>query len=299
MYFGINIEIRVKKLKQVQQLIETLECHSPAISVPWNYDLVSKMFLEKKDLDTVRALFRYFFKRGQEFYEFVWYEFFKRKMESFEFTNLQIYFEELNKVAIIQGIQIFELKEYLNLYSKYKSSAILDFIADPYYLSLILLKNIKIDEKVFKSIVQRIDRTIFIKELDDNKKYVEDLRQYEGWSDWQLYFQVWKQNWITKYDKASKERAVDVLLGLGYAQFDNQVQSTIPSLVLQQIVNESADLSGMPTWQVYQIVKHINEGITDKTIRLGLPDNQFKDTKEEDIKITRLGLPDNEFYDAE
>jgi hypothetical protein len=99
------------------------------------------------------------------------------------------------------------------------------------------------------------------------------------------------------YDKAAKKRAVDVSLGLGYAQMDNQVQSTIPTLVLQQIVDESADLSGMPAWQVYQIVKHINEGTTDKTIRLGV-ENKFADAKEEAIKIGRLGLPSN-FQDAE
>jgi hypothetical protein len=81
------------------------------------------------------------------------------------------------------------------------------------------------------------------------------------------------------YDKAAKERAVEVSFGLGYAQLDNQVHSTIPSLVLQEIVNQSADLSGMPAWQVYQIVKHINEGTTDKTVRLGVPSN-FQDAED-------------------
>jgi hypothetical protein len=35
----------------------------------------------------------------------------------------------------------------------------------------------------------------------------------------------------------------------------------------------------MPAWQVYQIVKHINEGTTDKTTRLGVPSN-FEDAEE-------------------
>lgn len=102
---------------------------------------------------------------------------------------------------------------------------------------------------------------------------------------------------LSKYDAAVKRRITEVSLGLGYAQFDNQIQSTIPSLVLQEIANQSAYLSGMPAWKVYQIVKHVNEGITNDTFRLGLPDNAFADVKEEAIKIGRLGLPDN-FEDA-
>lgn len=49
----MSIQIQFKNLKQVQEVIETLEQHDPPISVPWNYDIVSKMFLEKKDLDTI------------------------------------------------------------------------------------------------------------------------------------------------------------------------------------------------------------------------------------------------------
>ena len=133
---------------------------------------------------------------------------------------------------------------------------------------------------MFKVIVQHLDRNDFyakVKSMDADEEYEE------------LY--------MKGYDTTAKKRAVDVSLGLGYAQMDNQVQSTIPTLVLQQIVNESADLSGMPAWQVYQIVKHINEGTTNKTIRLGV-ENKFQDVKEEAIKIGRLGLPDD-FQDAE
>ena len=294
----MSIQIPFKNLKQVQEVIEVLEQHNPPISVPWNYDIVSKLFLEKKDLDTVRWIFSYFFRNSQDFYEYVFIYFFNRSKGSFKSANLQIYFEELNKVAKIHDTQIYEPEEiesYIDLYSKYKTEAILDFLAE--HLFLILINNIKIDENVFKLIVQRIDRSVFIKELDSNKQLVEDGRHDDGYNDWQEYFEIWKQKWITKYDKAAKERAVDVSLGLGYAQFDNQAQSTIPSLVLQQIVNESVDVSGIPAQDVYKLVKHINEGTTNKTIRLGQPSN-FTDAKEEAIKITRLGLSDSQFKDA-
>jgi hypothetical protein len=105
---------------------------------------------------------------------------------------------------------------------------------------------------------------------------------------------------LSKYDEAVKRRVTEVSLGLGYAQFNNQEQSIIPSLILQQIVNESVDVSGIPAQDVYQIVKHINEGMTNNTIRLG-PEYNFADVKEEAIKIGRLGLDDNyeDAYDQE
>ena len=166
---------------------------------------------------------------------------------------------------------------FFNYYQKNPSPEITNlFIRNVTFFSPYVLK--KYD--MFKVIVQHLDRNDFyakVKSMDADEKYEE------------LY--------MKGYDKAAKKRAVDVSLGLGYAQMDNQVQSTIPTLVLQQIVDESADLSGMPAWQVYQIVKHINEGTTDKTIRLGV-ENKFADVKEEAIKIGRLGLPDD-FQDAE
>ena len=116
------------------------------------------------------------------------------------------------------------------------------------------------DFNIFKGIVQRISRADF----------------YAKVQEIELDLEKWEDEYMAEYDKAAKQRAVEVSLGLGYAQFDNQEQSTIPSLVLQEIVNQSADLSGMPGWQVYQIVKHINEGTTDKTVRLGQPSN-FED----------------------
>ena len=82
----MSIQIPFKNLKQVQQVIEALEQHNPPISVPWNYDIVSKLFLEKKDLDTVRWIFSYFF-RKMDFYEYVWNNFFNRNRGSFKSAN--------------------------------------------------------------------------------------------------------------------------------------------------------------------------------------------------------------------
>jgi hypothetical protein len=90
-----------------------------------------------------------------------------------------------------------------------------------------------------------------------------------------------KAKYLKRYDNAVKKRLTDISLGLGYAQMDNQVQSTIPSLLLQQIVNESVDTSGIPAQDVYKIVKHVNEGITNNTIRLGQPSN-FEDAYPQD-----------------
>jgi hypothetical protein len=166
------------------------------------------------------------------------------------------------------------LSDILYEYEKYKLPEMIDLIIlnlqgfdnddfDP-DVSQGLQKQIRILENydIFKGIVQRINR-------DDFYEKVNNLN----------VLQTHKDEWMKAYDKAAKERAVEVSFGLGYAQLDNQVHSTIPSLVLQEIVNQSADLSGMPAWQVYQIVKHINEGTTDKTVRLGVPSN-FQDAED-------------------
>jgi hypothetical protein len=166
------------------------------------------------------------------------------------------------------------LSDILYEYKKYKLPEMIDLIIlnlqgfdnddfDP-DVSQGLQKQISKLEKygIFKGIVQRINR-------DDFYEKVNILN----------VLQTHKDEWMKAYDKAAKERAVDVSIGLGYAQFDNQEHLIIPSLVLQEIVNQSVDLSGMPAWQVYQIVKHINEGTTDKTVRLGVPSN-FEDARD-------------------
>lgn len=153
------------------------------------------------------------------------------------------------------------------LFTYYRNNPLPEII-DLIILNLWVFNRDEIPNFIFKQIVQRMDRRDFyakVKEMNDGTQ-----------DEWQESEQ---NEWMKAYDKAAKQRAVEVSLGLGYAQFDNQVQSTIPSLVLQQIVNESVDLSGMPAQDVYKLVKHINEGTTNKTIRLGQPSN-FEDAKE-------------------
>ena len=155
----------------------------------------------------------------------------------------------------------------LILYKKTQNKRLLQFIIDnlDIFEPDLLLSNTFIG-----TLVKNVDRETFYKTFDD---FSDDL----------------KAKYLRQYDNAVKKRVTDISLGLGYAQFDNQAQSNIPSLLLQQIVNESLDTSGLPAQDVYKIVKHVNEGTTNKTVRLGQPSNfadayaQDDDSHDEDV----------------
>lgn len=145
---------------------------------------------------------------------------------------------------------------FLGLYAKTQNKNVLKYIID--HLDEFTLEDLT--SKMFiNTLVQNVDRDTFYEAFD------EEL----------------EAKYLKLYDDAVKKRVTDISLGLGYAQFDNQVQSTIPSLLLQQIVNESVDTSEIPAQDVYKIVKHVNEGITNNTIRLGQPSN-FEDAYPQD-----------------
>lgn len=168
-------------------------------------------------------------------------------------------------------------------YRKYPNPKIIDFIVEFIILfdhinwNSQVCSKIDVPDYIFKDIVKQINRDDFYQEIQDQLigMYSDQLNDPEIIERMRDI----KDNFMKAYDKAAKQRAVDVSLGLGYAQFDNQEHSIIPSLVLQQIVNQSVDLSGIPAQDVYKLVKHINEGTTNKTIRLGQPSN-FADAKE-------------------
>lgn len=155
----------------------------------------------------------------------------------------------------------------LMLYKKTQNKRLLQFIIDN-------LDHFEPDELLsntfIKTLVKNVDRDTFYETFDD---FPDDL----------------KAKYLKEYDDAVKKRITDISLGLGYAQMDNQAQSNIPSLLLQQIVNESLDTSGIPAQDVYKMVKHINEGTTNKTVRLAQPSNfadayvQDDDSHDEDV----------------
>ena len=157
----------------------------------------------------------------------------------------------------------------IRIYMKTRNKDLLEFI----------IKNLggfdknQFSEEFMDIVVKNIDRDSYL-----------DMMTVPITPNLSLKEKVWrdKHNALVtkKYDDAVKRRVADVSLGLGYAQLDNQVQSIIPSLVLQEIANQSVDFSGMPAQEVYNIIKHINEGTTNKTVRLGQPSN-FADAKDE------------------
>ena len=207
-----------------------------------------------------------------------------KKPSSIQIKNMELLISYIirHKDTIYPEYIVCKPDNLYEYYRKYPNPKIIDFIVefiswfDPTIWNPQVCSKIDVPDYIFKGIVKQINRDDFYEKIHNqliemNSDQLNDPEIIERMRDI-------KDNFMKAYDKAAKQRAVEVSLGLGYAQFDNQEQSTIPSLVLQEIVNQSADLSGMPGWQVYQIVKHINEGTTDKTVRLGQPSN-FEDAK--------------------
>ena len=205
-----------------------------------------------------------------------------KKPSSIQIKNMELLISYIirHKDTIYPEYIVCKPDNLYEYYRKYPNPKIIDFIVefiswfDPTIWNPQVCSKIDVPDYIFKGIVKQINRDDFYEKIHNqliemNSDQLNDPEIIERMRDI-------KDNFMKAYDKAAKQRAVEVSLGLGYAQFDNQEQSTIPSLVLQEIVNQSADLSGMPGWQVYQIVKHINEGTTDKTVRLGQPSN-FED----------------------
>ena len=205
-----------------------------------------------------------------------------KKPSSIQIKNMELLISYIirHKDTIYPEYIVCKPDNLYEYYRKYPNPKIIDFIVefiswfDPTIWNPQVCSKIDVPDYIFKGIVKQINRDDFYEKIHNqliemNSDQLNDPEIIERMRDI-------KDNFMKAYDKAAKQRAVEVSLGLGYAQFDNQEQSTIPSLVLQEIVNQSADLSGMPGWQIYQIVKHINEGTTNKTIRLGQPSN-FED----------------------
>jgi hypothetical protein len=278
MRYIINItNLNLISIQKISDLIESLR----ALELGLNYDKILKdtAFIDKL-FNTKTELFEYVITDiwGYDYDSLVYLlSIYMNNTEtptSKQIKNMESLISDIisNKDGINPESIACKPDNLYEYYRKYPNPKIIDFIVEFIYYFTPLTWNpdrcsqTGIPDYIFKEIVKRFNRNDFYEHINNHN--------YDGLDD-----QLIKDSFMKAYDKAAKERAVEVSIGLGYAQMDNQVQSTIPSLVLQQIVNESADLSGMPAWQVYQIVKHINEGTTDRTTRLGVPSN-FEDAKE-------------------
>jgi hypothetical protein len=101
-------------------------------------------------------------------------------------------------------------------------------------------------------------------------------------SDLSLKEKVWrkKHNALVtkKYDDAVKRRVADVSAGLGY--------QGMPNLVLDAIIGETVDTSGMTAYKVDKIIGKFNLWKTDTTMRIGenedVYQSQFKDAYPQD-----------------
>lgn len=82
-----------------------------------------------------------------------------------------------------------------------------------------------------------------------------------------------------KYDDAVKRRVTDISAGFGYQE--------IPTAVLDAIVGQTVDTSGMTAYKVNKIIDKFNIWKTDTTMRIGENEDnfqpEFQDAKDDDV----------------
>lgn len=87
-----------------------------------------------------------------------------------------------------------------------------------------------------------------------------------------------------KYDDAVKRRVTDISAGFGYQE--------IPTAVLDAIVGQSVDTSGMTAYKVNKIIDKFNIWKTDTTMRIGENEDnfqpEFQDAEDEDDDVIEI-----------
>jgi hypothetical protein len=150
----------------------------------------------------------------------------------------------------------------IQIYMKTRNEDLLDFI----------IKNLsKFDKKQFTKqfmdiVVKNIDRDSYLDIMASPITPNLSLGE-KGW-------RIQHNALVTKkYDDAVKRRVADVSAGLGY--------QGMPNLVLDAIIGETVDTSGMTAYKVDKIIGKFNLWKTDTTMRIGENEDayqsQFKD----------------------
>jgi hypothetical protein len=122
------------------------------------------------------------------------------------------------------------------------------------------------DDRLLKIILQDL------KFYDDEDLFCDDMMDVLINHVERSEFQIHSHD---SYDAAVKRRIVEISAGLGY--------QGLPNLVIEAIINESVDTTGMTSYKVDKIINKFNIWRTDTTMRLGAEQvywSHFQDAQE-------------------
>jgi hypothetical protein len=289
-------QFRFKNLKHLVEIIKALKAVDSSIDytptfarkqgIPPQSNIFHKILFKKNNLEDVEYILKDMESDRENFINLLYYissSIFVNKARSkvlkmileYSFKNIR---NNMDDLLYNFGSQLFSL--YMKTGNKNLLEYIINNLADFPYTD--------IPDELMDIIVRRFDRDEYMSKV--TKIYLNEHTYTSNTASATELDDKMNARMAKKYDDAVKRRLTDVSFGLGYAQFDkadrdgnepiyNQIHPNISSLALQYIANESVDLSGIPAQDVYKIIKHVNEGMTNDTIRLGVEYN-FADAKE-------------------
>lgn len=132
--------------------------------------------------------------------------------------------------------------QVLPLYMKTGNQKLMEYIVN----NLDHYKYTDFPDEFMDIIVKRFNRDEYITKVTETCSY-EDI--------------ILNDKMAKKYDAAVKRRITDISAGLGY--------QCIPNLVINAIIEEAVDTSGLTAYKVDKIIDKFNIWKTDTTMRLG------------------------------
>lgn len=258
MSFG---KFRFNNLQEVVEIIKALKSINSSIDYTLDYD---------KEYEPISAIFyNLFYKNDGNFanveyvlkdiktkseimglIEYLMFEVGQRELPDSKTTKLVLKYALKNvKTSNDPVFEFFERNDMtIPIYMQTRNITLLKFIA----VNLTQFDLGYITKRFMDDIVKLIDRNTYL----ENFSHLGNRNQ-------PLIDKMTK-----KYDDAVKRRVTDISAGFGY--------QGIPTAVLDEIVGQTVDTSGMTAYKVNKIIDKFNVWKTDTTMRIGENEDAFE-----------------------
>jgi hypothetical protein len=261
------IEI-IKKLKEVGSSID----YKPILNISSRYvsSIFDEILFKNNDLSLVKYILKDMNNQGENYIELLIYMMGKDLIKKKIAKLVVNYCFKYARQEIYEYFQVDFYPEFYPLYMKTRNKHLLNNILTKYNLKYLYNHDGHyFDDEFVDILVVHIDRDRYIEKMSERitPNMLKDSREWR----------IEHNKLVTKiYDDAVKRRVIDISAGFGY--------QGIPNLVLDAIIGETVDTSGMTAYKVDKIIGKFNLWKTDTTMRIGenedIYQSAFKDAQE-------------------
>ena len=287
---GFNFTNLPEALQQLVDAIKALKPIGLNINYHFNmdgepsdegFDTFAILFLEQNNFDNVEFVLKDMEtnnSRNQNFYSLIKYMLDENKIDNVvSKMALEYAFKNAEQTDNYDFLGLFADSEItIPWYMKTRNQDLLDFIL----ANLGGFDKKQFSEEFMDIVVKHVGRDEYF-----DMTLFPDLPPNTKISSKQMNNRIQHNALVTKkYDDAVKRRVADVSAGLGYRG--------IPNLVLDAIIGETVDTSGMTAYKVDKIIGKFNLWKTDTTMRIGenedVYQSQFKDAYIQDDDVIEI-----------